>query len=217
MAMCDGVLTIRALGRELFVDTTLGIERFYIDNRQVLRRGIFSLEETVSIASLRRRLSRLESVPSVRVCQVLAAALERTPLGRALLEREMELTTDGTLWVAWRNLVAAARGGHDGAVRQTDAAQSRDSHMPAHVAVADRSLAVARFHGRREAVWDKAVSVQEKYAYLYSPEELAPWSNAVATLSGEAESVHVVFNNCNSNYAVLGAKDLTAELVDAFR
>ncbi|MBL8679517.1 MAG: DUF72 domain-containing protein [Myxococcales bacterium] len=98
-----------------------------------------------------------------------------------------------------------------------DEPQGHANSMPAHVAVADRSLAVARFHGRREAVWDKAVSVQEKYAYLYSPEELAPWSNAVATLSGEAESVHVVFNNCNSNYAVLGAKDLTAELVDAFR
>lgn len=98
-----------------------------------------------------------------------------------------------------------------------DEPQGHANSMPAHVAVADPSLAVVRFHGRREAVWDKNVSVQEKYAYLYSPDELTPWAAATASLSGEAEKVHVVFNNCSSNYAVLGAKDLTAELVDAFR
>jgi uncharacterized protein YecE (DUF72 family) len=87
--------------------------------------------------------------------------------------------------------------------------------MPAHVAVADRSLAVVRLHGRRADVWDQPVSVQEKYSYLYSPDELRPWASAVATVSREAESVHVVFNNCSSDYAVVGAKDLAAELVDA--
>lgn len=98
-----------------------------------------------------------------------------------------------------------------------DEPQGLDNSMPAHVAVADRSLAVVRFHGRRAELWNKPVSVQEKYAWLYSPEELSPWIPSVQKLSNEAESVHVVFNNCNSNYAVLGAKDLTAELVDAVR
>jgi hypothetical protein len=74
-------------------------------------------------ATLRRRRSRLESVPSVRLCQVLAAALERTPLGRALLEREMELTTDGTLWVVWRNLVAASALTPAGVVSSSDVVQ----------------------------------------------------------------------------------------------
>ncbi len=97
-----------------------------------------------------------------------------------------------------------------------DEPQGHANSMPAHIAVSDPALAVVRFHGRRESVWNKSVSVQEKYAYLYSPEELAPWAGSVASLSGQAESVHVVFNNCRSNYAVLGAKDLTAELVDAF-
>ncbi len=98
-----------------------------------------------------------------------------------------------------------------------DEPQGHRNSMPAHVAVADPSLAVVRFHGRRPEVWDKPVSVQEKYSYLYSPDELQPWVGAVQKLSNEAESVHVVFNNCNSNYAVLGAKDLTAELVDAVK
>lgn len=96
-----------------------------------------------------------------------------------------------------------------------DEPQGLRNSMPAHVAVADPSLAVVRFHGRKTDTWDKPVGVQEKYAWLYSPEELAPWVGKVKSLSNEAESVHVVFNNCNSNYAVLGAKDLTAELVDA--
>lgn len=96
-----------------------------------------------------------------------------------------------------------------------DEPQGLRNSMPSHVAVADRSLAVVRFHGRKTDTWDKPVSVQEKYAWLYSPEELAPWVGKVKSLASEAESVHVVFNNCNSNYAVLGAKDLTAELVDA--
>jgi uncharacterized protein YecE (DUF72 family) len=96
-----------------------------------------------------------------------------------------------------------------------DEPQGHRNSMPAHVAVSDPSLAVVRFHGRRRDVWDKPVSVQEKYAYLYSPDELRPWVDKVQSLAQKAESVHVVFNNCNSNYAVLGAKDLTAELVDA--
>lgn len=98
-----------------------------------------------------------------------------------------------------------------------DEPQGLSNSMPAHVAVADRSLAVVRFHGRKTDTWNKPVSVQEKYAWLYSPDELRPWVAKVQSLASEAESVHVVFNNCNSNYAVLGAKDLTAELVDSAR
>jgi uncharacterized protein YecE (DUF72 family) len=93
-----------------------------------------------------------------------------------------------------------------------DEPQGRPSSMPPAVAVADPRLAVLRFHGRRAETWGARASVAEKYDYLYDPGELAPWARAVGSLAGEVEQVHVVFNNCVSNYAVLGAKGLMALL-----
>ncbi|WP_437671075.1 DUF72 domain-containing protein [Sorangium sp. So ce131] len=93
-----------------------------------------------------------------------------------------------------------------------DEPQGKANSMPATTLVADPRLAVVRFHGRRAATWDVSVSVSEKFRYIYDPAELEPWAEAVERLAGEAERVHVIFNNCVSDYAVLGAKGLTALL-----
>jgi uncharacterized protein YecE (DUF72 family) len=93
-----------------------------------------------------------------------------------------------------------------------DEPQGKASSMPPAVLVADPRLAVVRFHGRRTETWDVHASVAEKFDYLYDPAELEPWAPNVARLAGEAEQVHVVFNNCVQNYAVLGAKGLVALL-----
>jgi uncharacterized protein YecE (DUF72 family) len=96
-----------------------------------------------------------------------------------------------------------------------DEPQGKANSMPPAVKVADPSLAVMRFHGRRAETWDARVSVKEKFDYLYSPAELEPWALAAQRLADEAEAVHVIFNNCVANYAVLGAKGLMALLAAA--
>ncbi|AUX45792.1 hypothetical protein SOCE26_072880 [Sorangium cellulosum] len=93
-----------------------------------------------------------------------------------------------------------------------DEPQGKTNSMPGTALVADPRLAVVRFHGRRAETWDAPVSVSEKFRYVYDPAELEPWAEAVERLAGEAERVHVIFNNCVADHAVLGAKGLTALL-----
>ncbi len=74
-------------------------------------------------------------------------------------------------------------------------------------------LSVVRFHGRNVAGWEKkGASVQERFDYLYAPEELAPFVEPVRRLAKHTREVHAVFNNCVRNYAVLAAKDLSVLL-----
>lgn len=93
-----------------------------------------------------------------------------------------------------------------------DEPQHTPNSMPPTVAVAHPGLAIVRFHGHRGETWTESVSVHEKFGYLYDPPELEPWVERVRQLGASAERVHLVFNNCYSNYAVLGAKDLAALL-----
>ncbi len=96
-----------------------------------------------------------------------------------------------------------------------DEPQGLSNSMPPTVAVADPRLAIVRFHGHRGEVWNESVSVHEKFGYLYDPKELEPWVDKTRQLAASAERVHLVFNNCFSNYAVVGAKDLAAMLAEA--
>ena len=70
-------------------------------------------------------------------------------------------------------------------------------------------LAVLRFHGQNRRAWaNPRATVPERFNYLYAPAELAAWAAQLRRLSGEAEQVHAVFNNCVQNYAILNAKGL---------
>lgn len=84
--------------------------------------------------------------------------------------------------------------------------------VPPVAAVTNPRLAVLRLHGQNRAGWRRGATVRERFDYLYSPAELARWVEPVARLRGEAEEVHVVFNNCVRNYAVLNAKGFAALL-----
>lgn len=87
--------------------------------------------------------------------------------------------------------------------------------VPAALLVTRPELAVVRFHGQNKAGWRKGASVAERFNYLYSPEELAAWSEPVRALSNQAESVHVVFNNCVRNFAVVNAQGLSVVLASS--
>jgi uncharacterized protein YecE (DUF72 family) len=79
--------------------------------------------------------------------------------------------------------------------------------------VTNPALAVVRFHGQNRTGWEqRGASVAQRFNYLYAPEELAAWVLAIRRLADEAEQVHVTFNNCVRDYAVINAKGLVALL-----
>lgn len=84
--------------------------------------------------------------------------------------------------------------------------------VPVVPVVTNPELAIVRFHGHNAAGWRKGTTVQQRFDYLYSPEELKAWVAPVKKLAGEAKQVHAVFNNCVRNYAVLDAKGLAVLL-----
>jgi uncharacterized protein YecE (DUF72 family) len=84
----------------------------------------------------------------------------------------------------------------------------RDSIPPVLAATAD--LAVVRMHGDSDK-WDSK-DIHERFGYRYTEAELAEWAPKVATLAGEAEQTHVLFNNCYRDYAQVNARQLAALL-----
>ena len=80
----------------------------------------------------------------------------------------------------------------------------RSSVPPVAVATAD--LAVVRFHGRNTETWDKKeISVPERFNYLYSQEELAEWASKIRDIASRVTRLHVLFNNCHEDKAVVNA------------
>ena len=74
------------------------------------------------------------------------------------------------------------------------------------VLAATSDLAVVRLHGHSEH-WD-AKTVQERFNYRYSDEELETWAGNVKKLAADADETHVVFNNCYRDYAHVNARQM---------
>ncbi len=90
--------------------------------------------------------------------------------------------------------------------------------VPPVIEVTNPALAIVRFHGKNAAAWRRrGASVQERFDYVYSREELRAWVEPVRRLSREAERVHAVFNNCVRDYAVVNAKGLSVLLAQERR
>ena len=74
-------------------------------------------------------------------------------------------------------------------------------------------MAVFRLHGRNAEGWARQLrgeepAVREKYDYLYSEPELRELLAEIEGAAGEAEEVHVSFNNNNRDYPVRNARML---------
>jgi uncharacterized protein YecE (DUF72 family) len=93
-----------------------------------------------------------------------------------------------------------------------DMPQGFVSSIPPVVA-ATADLAVIRFHGHNDADWESG-SVQKRFKYLYSKEELEQWAPKIEKLASEAKQTHVLMNNCYRSYAQQNAAEL-AELLKA--
>jgi uncharacterized protein YecE (DUF72 family) len=88
-----------------------------------------------------------------------------------------------------------------------DMPQGFSSSIPP-VLAATSDLAVMRFHGHNDTEWESK-SVQRRFAYLYSEEELAGWAPRIVALASEAQTTHVLLNNCYRDYAQRNAARLT--------
>jgi uncharacterized protein YecE (DUF72 family) len=76
-------------------------------------------------------------------------------------------------------------------------------------------LGYIRLHGRRYDTWfsdDATIPSHERYNYLYSTEELAPWTARIRTVAAETRNVFVVTNNHYLGKAVVNALQLISLL-----
>jgi uncharacterized protein YecE (DUF72 family) len=90
-----------------------------------------------------------------------------------------------------------------------DMPQGYPSSIPPVVA-ATADLGVIRMHGHSDK-WDSK-DIQEKFRYRYNEKELKEWAPKVRQLAEEADTTHVLFNNCYSNDAQVNAQQLRALL-----
>ncbi|WP_068923033.1 DUF72 domain-containing protein [Planobispora rosea] len=92
-----------------------------------------------------------------------------------------------------------------------DMPQGHTSSIPP-VLAATSDLAVVRFHGHSEKWASK--KIEERFAYLYSEAELEHWAARLRAFSREAETVHILMNNCCRDNAQRNAARM-AELTGA--
>lgn len=92
-----------------------------------------------------------------------------------------------------------------------DEPQGTKSSVPPIAAVTSPRLAIVRFHGRRNELWERpGIPVVERFRYLYEPRELAEWVPKLEEAAGQAREVHVIMNNCYANYGITNAEELAS-------
>jgi uncharacterized protein YecE (DUF72 family) len=80
---------------------------------------------------------------------------------------------------------------------------------------ATSSVGYVRLHGRRYDTWfsdDPSTPAHERYNYLYSSEELAPWNQRIRTIVEKARKTFVITNNHYLGKGVVNALQIIAAL-----
>jgi uncharacterized protein YecE (DUF72 family) len=98
---------------------------------------------------------------------------------------------------------------HDVAWVNVDQPLFHDSVKPSDAMTGP--LAYARLHGRNYEKWFAHGETWERYNYLYSKEELAPWVDRVKTMAA-AKETYVVTNNHFRGQAIVNAVELEESL-----
>ena len=77
------------------------------------------------------------------------------------------------------------------------------------VAEITSDIGLIRFHGRNSQAWEqRGTSPAERFNYLYTEEELKPWAEKIAELAKRTTEMHVLFNNCHQDKAVVNARQI---------
>jgi uncharacterized protein YecE (DUF72 family) len=105
----------------------------------------------------------------------------------------------------------------------SDANEDFDPSLPPETKTPQEPFAIAplgyiRLHGRRYDTWfsdDPAMPPFERYNYLYSTEELAPWATRIRTETKHAQKVFAVTNNHYLGKGVVNALQLLSMLKGA--
>jgi len=82
-------------------------------------------------------------------------------------------------------------------------------------ALATSAIGYVRLHGRRYDTWfsdDPDTPAHERYNYLYSLQELAPWAERTREVARDSRSVYVVANNHYLGKAAVNALELISLL-----
>lgn len=83
----------------------------------------------------------------------------------------------------------------------------KSSVPPMAEATADTGL--VRFHGRNKEMWErKGISAVERFNYLYNESELGEWVPRIKELAQKTRQLHVLFNNCYADKAVVNARQI---------
>jgi uncharacterized protein YecE (DUF72 family) len=89
-----------------------------------------------------------------------------------------------------------------------DEPQGFKSSVPP-IAEATSEIGLVRFHGRNSETWEKkGIGPAERFNYLYTEEELRPWADKIAEISRQTREMHVLFNNCYEDKAVVNARQM---------
>jgi len=89
-----------------------------------------------------------------------------------------------------------------------DEPQGFKSSVPP-VAEVTSDIGLVRFHGRNTETWErKGIGPAERFNYLYTEEELQPWASKIAEISKQNTEMHVLFNNCYQDKAVVNARQM---------
>jgi len=87
-----------------------------------------------------------------------------------------------------------------------DEPQGFHSSVPP-VLAATAPVSVMRFHGHNAETWEKkGITAADRFAYLYSEQELDDWAPRIKALADGAEETHVLMNNCYQDFAVVNAR-----------
>jgi uncharacterized protein YecE (DUF72 family) len=98
---------------------------------------------------------------------------------------------------------------HDVAWVNVDQPLFHDSVKPSDAMTGP--LAYARLHGRNYEKWFAHGESWERYNYLYSKEELAPWVDRIQTMAA-AKETYIVTNNHFRGQAIVNAVELEESL-----
>jgi uncharacterized protein YecE (DUF72 family) len=146
----------------------------------------------------------------VRPAAHSAEMLARTRRRLGELPIAVEFRHGDWLSAANRERTMALLREHEMSYVIVDEPQGFASSVPPETAVTLPRMAVIRLHGRRGETWEKrGTPVLERFRYLYSEQELTPWVPTIIEIAGEAEQVHVVFNNCYGNYGTTNALEMS--------
>jgi uncharacterized protein YecE (DUF72 family) len=89
-----------------------------------------------------------------------------------------------------------------------DEPQGFKSSVPP-VTEATSDIGLIRFHGRNREMWEKkGIGPAERFNYLYSEDELREWIPCIKELAARTRQLHVLFNNCYADKAVVNARQI---------